>query len=173
VKTDRLPHSLRAGGSWQRRAVLVGLGLLLFAFGQFQNAVFAGLTYMWDAMLNSMGQAESSLPQQGALSTHALPVGICYRLLYCGLSTLLLHVLLRGRSTQLAAAGYAAVLVMSLLLLLLGHRMSLPLASKHGHWLLDLVCSPLPLLLAYAVPTASNRVPRRVQQLTYKPSFAK
>jgi hypothetical protein len=136
---------------WPRRGLLLGLGLLLFALGQFQDAVFAGLMYAWQLVPGGTKSAGQGL------STHGLPVGISYRLLYCGLSTLTLHILLHGRATRLVAAGYALTLLASMLLLLLGQRMTLPLASEQGHRLLDLICSPLPLLLVYAIIIAGNR----------------
>jgi len=162
MKADTLAES--AAQKWPRRALLLGLGLLLFALGQFQDAVFAGLTYAWHFLPNGTGPADGSQTQPPGLSTHGLPIGISYRLLCCGLSTLILHVLLRGRATRLVAAGYTLALLASLLLLLLGQRMSLPLASEQGHRLLDLICSPLPMLLAYAMTMVGSRTPNTSAQ---------
>jgi hypothetical protein len=152
MKADTLAESTTQ--KWPRRWLLLGLGLLLFALGQFQDTIFAALTHIWQLVpggMRSVGQG---------LSTHSLPVGISYRVLYCSLCTLILHVLLRGRATPLVSIGYVLSLLVSLLLLFAGRYMNLPLANEQGHWLLDLVCSPLPMLLAYAVTIAGNQTPK-------------
>jgi hypothetical protein len=154
MKADTLALSLPQ--PWPRRGLLLGLGLLLFALGQFEEAVFAGLTHVWQLVPDALSPADWRQGQPSGLSTHGLPVGISYRLLYCGLSVLVLHVLLRGRTTRLVAMSYASALLLSWLLLLLGQRMSSILASEQGHRLLDLLCSPLPMLLAYAITIVGN-----------------
>ena len=157
MKADTLAESTKQ--KWLRRGLLLGLGLLLFALGQFQEAVFSSLTHAWQLVPDALGSAGWLQGQPSSLSTHGLPVGISYRLLYCGLSALILHMLLRGHATRLVTAGYAAALLLSLLLLLLGQRMSLPLASEQGHRLLDLICSPLPMLLPYFIRVVGNLAP--------------
>jgi hypothetical protein len=151
MKADTLAESTQ---KWPRRWLLLGLGLLLFALGQFQDTIFAGLTHIWQLVPGGTRSTDQGL------STHGLPVGVSYRVLYCSLSTLILHVLLRGRVTSLVSIGYVLSLLVSLALLLAGRYMSLPLANEQGHRLLDLVCSPLPMLLAYAITIAGNQIPK-------------
>jgi len=136
-----------------RRVLLGGLGLLLFALGQFEESVFAFLVYLWQRVLPLTGPVSKGALAPDGLSTHGLPVGITYRLLYCGLSVLVLYVLLRGRHTWWVVGSYGIALTVSMVLLLVGQQAGWALASLQGHQLLDLVCSPLPLLAGYVLRT--------------------
>jgi hypothetical protein len=140
--------------SGYQKLALVGLGLLLFGLGQFDEDIFAGLSAGWQGLVTSVGGTSGVV---SGLSTHALPVALSYRLLYTGVSVGFLHVALRGRGTKWLAGSYTAALTISLLLLLVGQRASLSLASVQAHRLLDLVCSPLALLISYALFTLSHR----------------
>jgi len=140
------------------RLMLLGvLGLLLFALGQFQESVFALLMRLWQQMLHLSGQAAGGTMAPNGLSKHGLPVGITYRLLYCGLSVLILHVLLRGRRTWWIAGGYGVALTVGMVLLLVGKLAGWPLALSKGYYVLGLVCSPLPLLVGYMLKTLPGR----------------
>ena len=136
---------------WYRRAALVGLGLLLFLMGQFDDSIYAGLTRGWRAVLSLVGRPEwattSSTP---GISVHSWPVATSYRLLYFGLTILTLHVLLHGRATRWIAIGYGALLAACLLLLLGGHIARLPWLTEHVHSLLNTVCSLQALMVIYA-----------------------
>ena len=136
---------------WWRLPVALGLGLVLFGLGQFDEFVFAGLTRGWQAGLAQLGPAAQRLMQPSGLSTHGVAVGLSYRLLYVLVSLLLLHVLLRGHHTRASALAYALAFGLSLGLLLLGQRAGLAGAAVQGHRLLDLLSSPLALLLLYGL----------------------
>jgi hypothetical protein len=60
---------------------------------------------LWQRVLPLLGTVDGSNAALNGLSTHGLPVGITYRLLYCGMSLLVLHVLLRGRHTRWAVGA--------------------------------------------------------------------
>jgi len=148
----------KARFSWLEKLTLLGLGLLLFGLGQFDAVVFAGLSFGWQVLVASLGGAPSGvLPGASGLSTHALPVALSYRLLYTGVSLYFLHVALRGRGTKWLASGYAVVLTVSMLLLLLGQRTGSTFASAQAHRLLDLVCSPLAFLGSYVILMVYHR----------------
>ncbi len=134
-----------------RLAGAVGLGLALFGMGQFDEGVFALLTRAWQDVLSGLGPAQAQWVEPSGLSTHGVLVGLSYRLLYILLSIALLHVLLRGRHTRAIALGYGLAFGLSLVLLLLGQRAGLPLVSVQGHRLLDLLSSPLALVLLYGL----------------------
>ena len=136
---------------WWRLPAALGLGLVLFGLGQFDEVVFAGLTRGWQAGLVQLGPAAQRLMQPSGLSTHGVLVGLSYRLLYVLVSLLLLQVLLRGRHTRASALAYALAFGLSLGLLLLGQRAGLAGAAVQGHRLLDLLSSPLALLLLYGL----------------------
>jgi len=138
-----LSSPIRPPAAWSRRLLVAGLVGLLAGLGLFEEAVFAALGHLWHP---GRPAAAAALP---GLTTHGLPVAISYRLLYAVLNVALLHVLLHGRSTKGALAGYAAGYVVSVLLLLLGQRAGLPAATTTAHRLLDVLSSPLPLMFAY------------------------
>ena len=134
-------------GRWLRWTILAVLGALLFAMGQFDDAIYAGLTRGWLALTGRAGgQAASAAPD---VSQHLWAVALAYRLLYYGLNVAALHVLLRGRGTRQIALGYGALLVVCLGLLLGGHAARLPWVAGQVHNLLGIVCSPLALMLIY------------------------
>jgi hypothetical protein len=137
--------------SGRHKLALGGLALLLFGLGQFDEAVFAGLSAGWQGLLPRVGGVVPGL------STHAWPVALSYRLLYVGGSVGFLHVALHGRGTKWLTGSYAAALTLSVLLLLVGQRTGLAVVSAQGHRLLDLVCSPLALLLGYVLFTLGHR----------------
>jgi hypothetical protein len=141
--------------SGRQKLALVALGLALFGLGQFDEAIFAGLSAGWQGLVASVGGTPSGVVP--GLSTHALPVALSYRLLYTGVSIGFLHVALHGRGTKWLAISYAVALTLSMGLLLLGQLASLPLASAQAHRLLDVVCSPLALLCGYALFTLGHR----------------
>ncbi|SDY68404.1 XrtX-associated membrane protein [Hymenobacter psychrophilus] len=134
-----------------RLLVAGALGLGLFALGQFDAWVFAGLTSGWQAVLGGLSPTAQRLGQPSGLSTHGVLVGLSYRLLYIGVSLGLLQVLLRGRHSRALALGYGLALALSVGLLLLGQRAGWTWATGQGHRLLDLVSSPLALLLLYGL----------------------
>lgn len=150
---QRRPLAASAPSQTPRRVLLGGLGLLLFAYGQFEQAVFAALGQLWQGVGPLAGPGAGATGELNGLSTHGLPVGITYRLLYCGLSGLMLHVLLRGRRTWWVVGGYAVALSGSMVLLVLGQQAGWPVARAQGHQVLDLVCSPLPLVAGYVLRT--------------------
>ncbi|RIY12422.1 hypothetical protein D0T11_05270 [Hymenobacter rubripertinctus] len=131
--------------------VALALGLTLFGLGQFDEPVFAVLTRTWQAVLGGLGPVAQKLVQPSGLSTHGVVVGLSYRLLYMLVSIGLLHVLLRGRHTRAIGLGYGLAFSLSLALLLLGQQAGWPLASVQGHRLMDLISSPLALLLLYGL----------------------
>jgi hypothetical protein len=141
--------------SGRQKLVLVALGLALFGLGQFDEAIFAGLSAGWRGLVASVGGTPSAVVP--GLSTHALPVALSYRLLYTGVSIGFLHVALHGRGAKWLAISYAVALTLSMGLLSLGQLASLPLASAQAHRLLDIVCSPLALLCGYALFTLGHR----------------
>lgn len=149
------PRPAPARYSWPQKLVLAGLGLLLFGLGQFDEAVFADLSAGWQGLVAHVGGTPVGMVP--GLSTHALPVALSYRLLYAGVSVGFLHVALRGRGTKWLAGSYAAALTLSLLLLVVGQRTGLAFVSVQAHRLLDLVCSPLALLIGYALFTLDRR----------------
>lgn len=128
---------------WGRRLLVATLIILLASVGMFEEAVFAALGQWWHP-----GTAAAAAAVSG-LTTHGLPVAISYRLLYAALNVALLHVLLHGRCTAAAGLAYAAGYAVSVGLLLLGRQAGLPAAATTAHRLLDLLSSPLPVLLAY------------------------
>lgn len=152
VKSENQPATVTANrlGPWRLLAAL-GLGLGLFALGQFDETVFAALTRGWQAVLGSLGPTAQPLVQPSGLSTHGVVVGLTYRLLYVLVSIMLLHVLLRGRHTRALVLGYAGAFVLSLALLLFGQRTGWVGATVQGHRLLDVLSSPLALLLFYGL----------------------
>lgn len=135
--------------SAERLVVALALGLALFGLGQFDEPVFGVLSRGWQAVVGGIGPAAQWLVQPSGLSTHGLVVGLTYRLLYMGVSITLLHVLLRGRHTHAIVLGYALALGLILGLLLLGQRADW--AAVQGHRLLNLISSPLALLLLYGL----------------------
>ncbi|MBO3273339.1 XrtX-associated membrane protein [Hymenobacter defluvii] len=140
----------------QRRVLLLAVGLALFLFGQFEERVFTWLTSGWQVLFSLVGHPEWGVTSHAVvsnISTHGLPVASSYRLLYCSLSVLLLHLLLRGRHTRWIAGGYGATLTVGLVLLLLGHLVNMPFASRQGHFLIDLACSLEAVLLTYVAMT--------------------
>jgi len=116
--------------------------VLLLGLGLFEDEVFAALGRLW----HPGGGAPAAV---SGLTTHGLPVAISYRLLYAALNVALLHLLLRGRATKAAVAGYAVGYAAGAGLLLLGHRAGLPGATVMAHRLLDVLSSPLPIMVAY------------------------
>lgn len=132
-----------------------GLGVVLLLFGQFDEWLFAELTRVWHSVFTLFGY--TSPPPVQHLSTHSLPVAISYRLLYAGCSVLLLHVLLRGQATRWLIGGYLAILLVSFLLLLVGRATGLAFATWQAHWLLDLLSSPLAVLLVYVLATLRSQ----------------
>ena len=135
-----------------RRFVLLSLGVLLFGLGQFEQPIFAVLTQAWQAVFTGLGQAQWDAVTQPGLSTHSLPVALSYRLLYGSLNVVLLYLLLGGQRTlRLVSWCNAGVLGVGTLLIGLGQAAQLPLVSRQGHLLIDLVCSPLFLLLVWAL----------------------
>ncbi|WP_157541090.1 XrtX-associated membrane protein [Hymenobacter aerophilus] len=131
--------------------VAVALGLALFGLGQFDEPLFAVLTRGWQTVLGGLGPAAQRLGQPSGLSTHGVVVGLSYRLLYMLVSVALLHVLLRGRHARAIVVGYGLAFGLSLALLLLGQRAGGAWAAVQGHRLLDLISSPLALLLLYGL----------------------
>lgn len=125
---------------------LVGAALVggLLSLGLFEADVFAILGRLWHP-----GGAPVAVP---GLTTHGLPVAISYRLLYALLNLALVQLLLRGRFTKAAGAGYAVGYVLSVGLLVLGQRAGLPAAAIAAHQVLDVLSSPLPVL--FALPLA-------------------
>jgi hypothetical protein len=162
-----LPTPVQFSG--RQKLALVALGLALFGLGQFDEAIFAGLSAGWRGLVMSVGGTHQGVVP--GLSTHALPVALSYRLLYTGVSVGFLHVALHGRSTKWLAGSYAVALTLSMGLLLVGQLSSLPQASAQAHRLLDVVCSPLALLCGYALFTLGHRplVAERSKQLKQKP----
>ncbi|MEJ7665229.1 MAG: hypothetical protein WKG07_39740 [Hymenobacter sp.] len=123
AKSESQPATVTANRLGPGRLLAaLGLGLGLFALGQFDETVFAALTRGWQAVLGSLGSAAQPLVQPSGLSTHGVVVGLTYRLLYVLVSIVLLHVLLRGRHTRALVLGYAVAFVLSLALLLFGQR---------------------------------------------------
>ena len=127
---------------WGRRLLVATLIILLASLGMFEEAVFAALGQWWHPGTAAAAAAPG-------LTTHGLPVAISYRLLYAALNLALLHVLLHGRCTAAAGLAYVAGYAVSVGLLLLGRQAGLPAAATTAHRLLDLLSSPLPVLLAY------------------------
>lgn len=147
---------------WPRWAALAGLGLLLFLIGQFDDSVYAGLTRGWRAVLAAVGQPEWAVASRAPdISVHSWPVALSYRLLYCGLTVLTLHVLLQGRGTRWIVLGFGAVLAACLLLLLAGHVARLPWLTQQVHSLLNTVCSLQALMVIYGSAALSRRSPAR------------
>jgi hypothetical protein len=149
-----LVRPLQFSASWFRKLGLATLGLLLFGLGQFEQLVFAVLAQAWQALLPGAGATAWGVVP--GLSTHVLPVAVSYRLVYVAVSVLLLHVWLRGQAIIWIALMYASALALSVGLLLAGHVSGLALAPA-AHHLLDLVSSPLALVLAYGIVTLGNR----------------
>lgn len=123
------------------RLLVAVLVALLLGLGLFEAEVFAALGRLWHP-----GGAPVAVP---GITTHGWAVAISYRLLYAGLNVALLHLLLRGRCTAAALAGYAAGYAAGAGLLWLGQRAGGPVASVTGHRLLDVLSSPLPVMFAY------------------------
>ncbi len=134
-----------------RLLAALALGLALFALGQFDESVFTALTHGWQVVLGGLGPVAQRLVQPSGLSTHGVLVGLTYRLIYIVVSLVLLHVLLRGRHLRAIALGYALLFALSLVLLLLGQRAGWAFATVQGHRLMDLLSSPLGLLLLYGL----------------------
>jgi len=146
----------------QRRLLLLAVGGALFLWGQFEEPVFALLTGGWQVVFSLVGHPEWGEARHAAmpgLTTHGLPVAMSYRLLYCTLSVLLLHLLLRGHRTRWIAGLYSGALVAALLLLLFGRLATMPFATQQGHYLLDLVCSLEAVVLTYVAMTLRPPTP--------------
>ncbi len=135
------PASPSPRPAWGRRLLVAALIVLLLGLGLFEDEVFATLGRLWHP-----GRAPVAVP---GLTIHGLPVAVSYRLLYAALNVALLHLLLRGRATKAAVAGYAVGYAASAGLLLLGQRAGLPVATATAHRLLDVLSSPLPIMFAY------------------------
>lgn len=143
--------SARPRPAWGRRLLVAALIALLLGLGLFEETIFAALGRLWHP-----GEGAVAVP---GIATHGLPVAASYRLLYAGLNVALLHLLLRGRCTKAAAAGYAAGYATGAALLLLGQRAGWPLAAVTGHRVLDVLSSPLPVLFAYPWAALAGRQP--------------
>lgn len=143
--------------TWGRRLLVAALAGLVAGLGLFEEEVFAALGQLWHP-----GTATAAVAVPG-LTTHGLPVAFSYRLLYAVLNVALLHVLLRGRCTRTAGLGYAAGYAVSVGLLLLARQAGLPAAAVTAHRLLDLLSSPLPVLVAYPLARLSRSGPQQAQ----------
>ncbi|AIZ62810.1 hypothetical protein PK28_02340 [Hymenobacter sp. DG25B] len=135
-----------------RKLVLLLLGSGLFVLGQFDEQVFTGLARLWRAGMALMGPAGQYLLQAGThtqLTSHGMPVALTYRVLYLGLSILLLRVLLRGRFQWQIVLAYAGAFLTGCMLLAVGQGLHLQVMSLLAHQLIDFLCSPLAVLLAY------------------------
>ena len=135
------PASPSPRPAWGRRLLVAALIVLLLGLGLFEEEVFATLGRLW----HPGGGAPAAVP---GLTGHGWPVAISYRLLYAMLNVALLHLLLRGRYTKAAVAGYAVAYAASVGLLL-SQRAGLPAAAVTAHRLLDVLSSPLPVMFAY------------------------
>lgn len=157
----------------QRRLLLLIVGGALFLWGQFEEPVFALLTSGWHMVFSWVGQPAWGAARHAAvpgLTTHGLPVAMSYRVLSCSLSVLLLHLLLRGHRIRWIAGFYSVALVASMLLLLLGREANLPFATQQGHGLLDLICSPVAVLLTYVCLALRPPMPLQTDRPTQEAS---
>lgn len=143
---------LRPWPAWGRGLLGAALIGLLLSLGLLEADVFAALGRLWHP-----GSAPAAVP---GLTTHGLPVALSYRLLYAVLNVALLHLLLRGRFTRVAAASYIGGYAVSVGLLVLGQWAGRPAAAIAAHRVLDVLSSPLPILFAFPLAVLSRRGPR-------------
>jgi hypothetical protein len=133
------------------------LALTLFLIGMESDAVFAGLTRAWQALLElvGLGSLLARLQQgtSGLITTRSLPAVGTYSLLYVGISLLLLHVLLRdGKRTRWAAQIYLALLGLYIGLMLIGRLGgNIAFAYNLGRRIIDFIVSPLPVMILLPV----------------------
>jgi hypothetical protein len=155
---------------------LLLLGVILFGMGQFEQQVFAGLTWLWGSgiSLSHLPLREEVLQAgtQAQLTTHGLPVALTYRLLYLLLSLRLLKVLLRGQHLQVIVLAYSVAFLAALTLLLAGKSLPWDLGAVLGHQLLDFLCSPLAVLIAYPLVLLAQGERRHQTLATENPTRA-
>lgn len=131
-----------------RYAAIIGLVVVLFLVGMNSGPVYEALTAAWAAVLpaslaESLRQGTSTL-----VTKKSLPAMLTYGLFYTSLCLLLIGLLLgTWRRLGLALTAYWLVFGACALLLLLGKIGHLDWAYQLARRLIDMVVSPLPVII--------------------------
>lgn len=131
-----------------RYAAIVGLVVVLFLLGMNSGPVYQFLTDVWAAVLptalaDSLRQGTSTL-----VTKKSLPAMLTYGIFYTSLCLLLIGLLLgTWRRLGLALTAYWLIFGACALLLLLGKIGHLDWAYQLARRLIDLVVSPLPVII--------------------------
>lgn len=131
-----------------RYAAIAGLVVVLFLLGMNSGPVYQFLTDIWAAVLPA-GLADSLRQGTSTLVTKkSLPAMLTYGIFYCSLCLLLIGLLLgTWRRLGLALTAYWLVFGTCALLLLLGKLGHLDWAYQLARRLIDMVVSPLPVII--------------------------
>ena len=131
-----------------RYAAIAGLVVVLFVLGMNSGPLYQFLTDVWAAVLPA-GLADSL--RQGAstlVTKKSLPAMLTYGIFYTSLCLLLIGLLLgTWRRLGLALTAYWLVFGACALLLLLGKIGHLDWAYQLARRLIDMVVSPLPVII--------------------------